>query len=89
MSAHPTPPLFPALAAGSHHTALRFGDQTLSHAELASAAGAQAAKLASAAAHRVALWATPTLHTAVGVVAALLAGVAVVPLLTPGPATAS
>ncbi len=71
-------PLFPALAAGSPLPALRFGDRSLTHAELAAAAGSLAARLSGA--RRVAVWATPTLETAVGVVAALLAGVPAVPL---------
>ncbi|WP_330177373.1 acyl-CoA synthetase [Streptomyces sp. NBC_01498] len=71
-------PLFPALVATSPRPALRFGDQALSHAELASLAGALAVRIAGA--PRVAVWATPTLGTAVGVVAALLAGVPVVPV---------
>ncbi|MFF3341030.1 acyl-CoA synthetase [Streptomyces flavidovirens] len=71
-------PLFPALAAGSNRQALRFGDRSLTHAELATAAGALAGRLRGAG--RVAVWATPTLETAVGVVAALLAGVPAVPL---------
>ncbi|WP_329073846.1 acyl-CoA synthetase [Streptomyces niveus] len=71
-------PLFPALSARSTTPALQFGDRTLSHAELATAAGALAARIAGA--PRVAVWATPTLGTAVGVVAALLAGVPVVPV---------
>lgn len=71
-------PLFPALAAGSPLPALRFGDRSLTHAELAAAAGSLATRLAGV--HRVAVWATPTLETAVGVVAALLAGVPAVPL---------
>ncbi|MEV0780573.1 acyl-CoA synthetase [Streptomyces sp. NPDC050433] len=71
-------PLFPALAAGSTRPALHFGDQALSHAELATVAGTLAARIAGA--PRVAVWATPTLGTAVGVVAALLAGVPVVPV---------
>ncbi|WP_406134865.1 acyl-CoA synthetase [Streptomyces sp. NBC_01089] len=70
--------LFPALTAGSARPALTFGDRSLSHAGLAAAAGAHAARLAGAG--RVAVWATPTLETAVGVVAALLAGVPAVPL---------
>ncbi|MEV7422337.1 acyl-CoA synthetase [Streptomyces sp. NPDC091212] len=72
------PPLFPALAARSQRPALRFGDCTLSHAELAEAAGSVAVAIAGA--RRVAVWATPTLGTAVGVVGALLAGVPVVPV---------
>ncbi|MEV8333117.1 acyl-CoA synthetase [Streptomyces niveus] len=71
-------PLFPALSARSTTPALQFGDRTLSHAELATVAGALAARIAGA--PRVAVWATPTLGTAVGVVAALLAGVPVVPV---------
>ncbi|MFE5846450.1 acyl-CoA synthetase [Streptomyces niveus] len=71
-------PLFPALAERSTTPALQFGDRTLSHAELAAVAGALAARIAGA--PRVAVWATPTLGTAVGVVAALLAGVPVVPV---------
>ncbi|MET9552402.1 acyl-CoA synthetase [Streptomyces sp. NPDC006645] len=71
-------PLFPALAARAARPALQFGDRTLSHAELATVAGALAARIAGA--PRVAVWATPTLGTAVGVVAALLAGVPVVPV---------
>ncbi|MEU6763175.1 acyl-CoA synthetase [Streptomyces sp. NPDC046853] len=74
----PHPPLFPALVAGSDLPALRFGERSLTYAELAAAAGPLAASIGSA--RRVALWATPTLETAVGVVAALLAGVPVVPL---------
>lgn len=74
----PHPPLFPALVAGPDLPALRFGERSLTYAELAATAGSLAASIGSA--HRVALWATPTLETAVGVVAALLAGVPVVPL---------
>lgn len=69
---------FPALAARSPLPALRFGDRSLTHAELAAAAGSLAARITDA--RRVAVWATPTLETAVGVVAALLAGVPAVPL---------
>ena len=72
--------LFPALATGSvaQRPALRFGDRSLTYAQLAAAAGAQAGRLGGAG--RVAVWATPTLETAVAVVAALLAGVPAVPL---------
>jgi malonyl-CoA/methylmalonyl-CoA synthetase len=72
--------LFPALVGGSvgDGPALRFGDRSLTYAELAASAGALAARLDGAG--RVAVWATPTLETAVGVVAALLAGVPAVPL---------
>ncbi|GAB7035056.1 acyl-CoA synthetase [Streptomyces sp. NPDC021749] len=70
--------LFPALREGSPAPALRFGDRGLSHRQLASVAGALAERIAGET--RIAVWATPTLETAVGVVAALLAGVAAVPV---------
>ncbi|UZJ32583.1 acyl-CoA synthetase [Streptomyces endophytica] len=70
--------LFPALREGSPAPALRFGDRTLSHRQLASVAGALAERIAGET--RIAVWATPTLDTSVGVVAALLAGVAAVPV---------
>ncbi|MFE7836021.1 acyl-CoA synthetase [Streptomyces sp. NPDC057474] len=73
-------PLFPALTgeARAERPALRFGDRSLTYAELAAVTGALAARIRDAG--RVAVWATPTLETAVGVVAALLAGVPAVPL---------
>ncbi|QIJ62420.1 acyl-CoA synthetase [Streptomyces sp. JB150] len=72
--------LFPALAdrAAGARPALRFGDRSLTYAQLASAAGAVAGRVRGV--RRVAVWATPTPETAVGVVGALLAGVPVVPL---------
>ncbi|PAZ17217.1 acyl-CoA synthetase [Streptomyces sp. SA15] len=76
--------LFPALSDGrtdarpDARPALRFGDRSLTYAELAVAAGALADRIAGHA--RVAVWATPALETAVAVVAALEAGVAAVPL---------
>ncbi|WP_155057916.1 acyl-CoA synthetase [Streptomyces blattellae] len=71
--------LFPALTEGpADRPALRFGDRCLTYGQLAAAAGATAGRLRGAG--RVAVWATPTLETAVAVVAALEAGVAVVPL---------
>ncbi|MFI5606064.1 acyl-CoA synthetase [Amycolatopsis sp. NPDC051903] len=70
-------PLFPAITAGSRKEALRFGDQALTFAELGAVAGSLAAGLPAG---RIAVWATPTLHTSVAVVAGLLAGVPVVPL---------
>lgn len=80
----PFPALFPALAADPGRPALRFGERSLTYGELAAAAGALVPELSGAgisgAGGRVAVWATPTLETAVGVVAALLAGVPVVPL---------
>ncbi|MEU1115321.1 acyl-CoA synthetase [Streptomyces sp. NPDC005879] len=70
-------PLFPALTS-ERGEALRFGDHSLSYPELASVTGALASRLNGAG--RVAVWATPSLETAVAVVAALLAGVPAVPL---------
>lgn len=82
-------PLFPALTGGhpaltgdspapADRLALCFGERSLTYAELAAAAGALAGRIREAG--RVAVWATPTLETAVGTVAALLAGVPAVPL---------
>ncbi|MEV5309389.1 acyl-CoA synthetase [Streptomyces sp. NPDC052610] len=72
--------LFPALADGAAgaRPALRFGSRSLTYAQLAAAAGAVAERVRHTG--RVAVWATPVLETAVGVVGALLAGVPVVPL---------
>ncbi|WP_329278480.1 acyl-CoA synthetase [Streptomyces sp. NBC_00691] len=70
--------LFPALTAPSGRPALRCGPVTLTYEELARAAGALAARIGGAG--RVAVWATPSAHTAVAVVGALLAGVPAVPL---------
>ncbi|WP_370946478.1 acyl-CoA synthetase [Amycolatopsis sp. cg5] len=69
--------MFPALTNPSGKEAIRFGDQALTYERLAGVAGAIAAGLPR---DRVAVWATPTLHTSVAVVAALLAGVPAVPL---------
>ncbi|MFG2321466.1 acyl-CoA synthetase [Streptomyces sp. NPDC048568] len=69
------PALFPTPADGP---ALRFGERSLTYAELAAAAGATAGRIGDAG--RVAVWATPAMETAVAVVAALLAGVPAVPL---------
>ncbi|MER6788253.1 acyl-CoA synthetase [Streptomyces sp. NPDC000658] len=72
-------PLFPALSDDpSPRPALRFGERSLTYAELAAAAGAVAGRVRGAG--RVAVWATPSLETAVAVVGVLLAGVAAVPL---------
>ncbi|MER7488439.1 acyl-CoA synthetase [Streptomyces sp. NPDC126497] len=71
--------LFPPLTGGpAGRPALRFGERSLTYGELAPAAGAVAGGLTRA--RRVAVWATPTLETAVAVTGALLAGVPVVPL---------
>ncbi|MFJ5259581.1 acyl-CoA synthetase [Streptomyces sp. NPDC088387] len=71
--------LFPALTGGpAEQPAVRFGDRALTYAELAAASGAVAARVRDT--RRVAVWATPTLETAVATVGALVAGVAAVPL---------
>ncbi|MHA6616782.1 AMP-binding protein [Pseudonocardia sp. DLS-67] len=70
--------MFPALLAPDDRPALRFGDDALTYRQLAGAAGALAGSLAGR--RHVAVHATPTIHTAVGVTAALLAGVAAVPV---------
>ncbi|GAA3664424.1 hypothetical protein GCM10022267_58360 [Lentzea roselyniae] len=62
----------------SDREALRFGEKSLTHAELHRAAGTLAERLKGNS--RVAVWATSTLETCVSVVAGLLAGVAIVPL---------
>jgi malonyl-CoA/methylmalonyl-CoA synthetase len=74
--------LFPRLAVGDVRSddglALHFGERRLTYAELADVAAGMVPALARA--NRVAVWATPSMETAVAVVAALFAGVAVVPL---------
>ncbi|MFF1542397.1 acyl-CoA synthetase [Streptomyces sp. NPDC058291] len=83
--------LFPALTDDpSSRPALRFGERRLTYAELAAAAGAVAERVREAVGApppepgrergRIAVWATPSLETAVGVVGVLLAGAAAVPL---------
>lgn len=73
-------PLLPPLIAAQAKTALRFGELALDYAELATVAGTLARELRTSAPRRVAVWATPSLHTSVAVVGALLAGVPVVPV---------
>lgn len=71
--------LFPRLATGTDdRLALHFGTRTLTYRELAGAAARLIPELAGA--NRVAVWATPTMETAVAAVAALIGGVTVVPL---------
>lgn len=73
--------LFPALADDpSDRVALRFGPRSLTYARLAAAAGGVGARLRDRGAGRVAVWATPSLETAVAVVGVLHAGAAAVPL---------
>jgi malonyl-CoA/methylmalonyl-CoA synthetase len=69
--------LFPALTTTPAKEALRFGDHALTYPDLAAVAGTLARGLRG---DRLAVWATPTLHTSVAVVAALLAGIPVVPI---------
>ncbi|MFG2947415.1 acyl-CoA synthetase [Streptomyces adustus] len=71
--------LFPALTDDPDgRAALRFGDRSLTYAQLASAAAAVGERIRGA--DRVAVWATPSLETAVAVVGVLSAGAAAVPL---------
>ncbi|MEJ3655944.1 AMP-binding protein [Actinomycetes bacterium KLBMP 9759] len=70
--------LFPALLDPPDRVALRFGADELTYAELAGAAGALAARLQGRS--RVAVYATPSIHTALAVTSALVAGVPAVPL---------
>jgi malonyl-CoA/methylmalonyl-CoA synthetase len=79
-------PMLAALMRGGDREALRFsdrenpqpGDRVLSYGELAAATWGLAGRIGGQ--RRVAVWATPTIETCVGVVAALLAGVPVVPI---------
>ncbi|GAA4806581.1 acyl-CoA synthetase [Streptomyces ziwulingensis] len=73
-----TGPVTTTAPAPDDRPALRFGERALTYAELAAAAGATAAGVRGAG--RVAVWATPSMETAVAVVGTLLAGVAAVPL---------
>lgn len=70
--------LFPPLQDPSDRVALRFPDRTLTYAQLRGAAGRVAADVAGAT--RVGVWAVNAPETAVAVIGALLAGVAVVPI---------
>jgi malonyl-CoA/methylmalonyl-CoA synthetase len=70
--------MFPELVSGNDREALRFGGRTLTYGELAELAGQLAAGLRGRT--RVAVWATPAIETCVAVVAALVAGVPVVPV---------
>ncbi|WP_034238590.1 acyl-CoA synthetase [Saccharomonospora iraqiensis] len=82
--------LLPDLHDAQDKTALRFGDRALTYAELAAVAGDLARRLRPTSGEprttRVAVWATPGPETAVATVAALLAGVPVVPV-NPGSGT--
>ncbi|PJE99695.1 acyl-CoA synthetase [Streptomyces carminius] len=84
------PTLFPQLYKAPARPALRFGgrgdsgdsggeaDEVIDYGRLAGAAHSLALRIAGAG--RVAVWATPSPHTCVGVLAALLAGVPAVPV---------
>ena len=71
-------PLFPSLANPDSREAIRIGDDAITYRDLARAAAATAHDLQGA--ERVAVWAEPTLELAVATVAALAAGVAVIPI---------
>jgi malonyl-CoA/methylmalonyl-CoA synthetase len=70
--------LFPALADPPPGIAVRVGERALTYAQLRDAASAVAEQVRGS--ERVAVWAVPSIHTVVGVVGALIAGVPVVPL---------
>ncbi|GAB3910480.1 hypothetical protein GCM10029964_114400 [Kibdelosporangium lantanae] len=70
--------MFSELVPGNNRPALRFGAASLTYGELAVAAGGVADRIRHL--DRVAVWAEPTVETAVAVVGALVAGVAVVPV---------
>ncbi|MFE9253650.1 acyl-CoA synthetase [Streptomyces sp. NPDC006879] len=75
------PVLLPALSEtgpAADRPALRFGDRMLTYRELGASAGALAHRVQGAG--RVAVWATPSLETALAVTGALLAGVPPIPL---------
>lgn len=70
--------LLPSLADPTEDEALRAGGRSLSYRQLKAAASALAARVGSA--HRVAVWASPTLETCVAVVGVLLSEAAAVPV---------
>ncbi|RSM64088.1 acyl-CoA synthetase [Kibdelosporangium aridum] len=70
--------MFGELTRATDRPALRFNDAELTYRQLAGAAGAVAAQIQGKS--RVAVWATPTIQTAVAVVGALVAGIPVVPI---------
>jgi malonyl-CoA/methylmalonyl-CoA synthetase len=77
--------LFPALADIPAKEAIRFGDLAVDYPALAAVTGSLAGELREIPVpadrpQRVAVWATPTLHTGIAVVSALLAGVPAVPV---------
>jgi malonyl-CoA/methylmalonyl-CoA synthetase len=83
-AAVPTGPLFPRLSEPDDAPALIVGGQMLTYADLSAAAAGLAHGLEGV--DRVALWATPSVETCVGAVAALAAGATIVPV-NPGSGT--
>ncbi|MGH3886583.1 MAG: acyl-CoA synthetase [Pseudonocardiaceae bacterium] len=73
-----TAPLLPTLHHPTDAEALRFGQRSLTHRELAVVIAALAPRLSGT--RRVAVWATPELETCLAIVAALAAGVPAVPI---------
>ncbi len=73
-----TPPLLPTLHHPTGAEALRFGQRSVTHRELAVVTAALAPRLSRT--RRVAVWAAPELETCVAIVAALAAGVPAVPI---------
>jgi malonyl-CoA/methylmalonyl-CoA synthetase len=71
-------PLLAPLGEPTDKEAIRFGERSVSYRELTDAAADLAARIAGA--RRVAVWATPSLETCLGVVGAVAAGVPVVPI---------
>jgi len=70
--------LFPALTDPPARTAVRVGGHALSYADLAGLVSGTAAQLTGV--RRTAVWATPSLETCVGVLAALVSGTVAVPV---------
>jgi malonyl-CoA/methylmalonyl-CoA synthetase len=70
--------LFPRLTDPDDEEAIRIGEHALSYRELAGAAASVASSIQGE--RRVAVWAQPALEACVGVLGALAAGVAVVPI---------
>jgi malonyl-CoA/methylmalonyl-CoA synthetase len=70
--------LLAPLARAQQKEAIRFGDRSLSYADLRDVAAALAARMGAAS--RVAIWAVPELETCAAVVGALAAGIPAVPI---------
>ncbi|MBW0118901.1 AMP-binding protein [Pseudonocardia abyssalis] len=72
--------VLPTLLDPTDRPALRAGDDSLTHSELASVADALAERIRAAGPKRIAVHAVPGIHTAVAVASAVLAGVPAVPV---------